>query len=347
MTDFPLHQPFTPRAPGFRGARRPPTPTVVDPSTPWATPTPPSDAPAGHLPSPEPAPGTPTGTESGAPRPHRVRRRLLRWALRALIVALAAQIVVLLVLGSLRVINPPTTAFMLGNGGSVNVHQDVAINHISRYLLAATIVHEDHALGTRSGAVDWSAFQDRIGAYLAGQPDTSGSTIPQQLAKNLFLTPNQNAARKAVEFVLANEMTLVLPSARILELYLNDAQFGPHLYGVCAATWFYFGVAPDQLTSYQSAQLMGILPAPSTARRLPGGGLDTTSVLDEKGNNLIDGAANVWLPRELPNTDSWQAVVATVGITDTATDHSDTRGAPDGCSTMPGTVTDLIATGNP
>ena len=91
---------------------------------------------------------------------------------------------------------------------------------------------------------------------------------------------------------------------------------------------------------------MGILPAPSMAKLLPGGGLDTNSVIDDKGNNLIDGAANVWLPRELPNPDSWKAVVAGVGITDTARDHAGDRGNLDACSTMPPAVAKLLAGGN-
>lgn len=343
MSDFPSHQPPTLRA-NLTRARRTYEPTAIDRSAPWAIPT--TGDPAGTSSQQGGAWTTPPVPHGRPVPPSKVRRLLIRWAGRAVIAGLVVQIVVLLILGSLRVVNPSTTAFMLANTGAPNIQQTVSIDHISRYLLAATVVHEDYTLGTRVGAVEWSAFRDRIRAYLAGEEDPSGSTIPQQLTKNLFLTSSQSAPRKALEFVLANELTLVLSDARILELYLNVAQFGPHLYGVCDATWYYFKVAPYDITAYQAAQLMGILPAPSMARLLPGGGLDTNSVVDDKGNNLINGAANVWLPRELPNSDSWKAVVAGVGITDTARDHAGDRGNLDACSTMPPAVAKLLAGGN-
>ena len=122
------------------------------------------------------------------------------------------------------------------------------------------IAHEDQQLGTRTGAFSFAAFRDRASAYLHRQPDPSGSTIPQQLAKNVFLWPSQDPLRKAIEAVVSTEMSLTLSPRRVLELYINYAQFGPHLYGICAATWYYFGEPPWNMTPYQAAQLMGVLP---------------------------------------------------------------------------------------
>ena len=140
---------------------------------------------------------------------------------------------------------------------------------MSRHLLAATIAHEDEQLGTRKGAFDLADFQARAQAYFQGKPDPSGSTIPQQLVKNIFLWDDQSAARKGIEAVLATQFSYTLSPQRTLELYLNYAQFGPRLYGVCAASWYYFATPPWNLSDYQSAQLMGVLPLPRSGQTGP------------------------------------------------------------------------------
>ncbi|MDP9694482.1 UNVERIFIED_ORG: membrane peptidoglycan carboxypeptidase [Arthrobacter globiformis] len=106
-------------------------------------------------------------------------------------------------------ITPPRTSYMLQDGEPV-VYQYVSIDHVSRYMIAATIAHEDQQLGTRPGAFDVEDFQARAKAYLEGKADPSGSTIPQQLAKNIYLWPEQSALRKALEAGLASQLSLVL-----------------------------------------------------------------------------------------------------------------------------------------
>jgi monofunctional biosynthetic peptidoglycan transglycosylase len=83
---------------------------------------------------------------------------------------------------------PPRTSYML-QGGEPVAYQFVSIDHISRFALASAIAHEDQQLGTRSGAFDLEDFQARAKAHLEGKPDPLGSTIPQQLVKNIFLWP--------------------------------------------------------------------------------------------------------------------------------------------------------------
>lgn len=234
-------------------------------------------------------------------------------------------------------ITPPRTAFMLEAGEPI-IYQYVSIDHISRFALAATIAHEDEQLGTRSTAFDLNDFNARVNAYLNNKPDPSGSTIPQQLVKNIFLWPDQNGLRKGLEAGLSTEFALTLTPKRELELYLNYAQFGPKLYGICAATWYYFNTAPSKMTENQAAELMGVLPAPDLVRRAKDGGF----LLDSGGSHavteLINGAANVWVPKQIEGMGGWQRTVATVGIADTAADHESTVGKPDGCSTMPESV---------
>ncbi|MGZ4566088.1 MAG: hypothetical protein ACXVFZ_04545 [Blastococcus sp.] len=86
---------------------------------------------------------------------------------------LILQLVLAVFLGSLRWWTPGTTAFMLQDGASVT-YQYVSLDHVSRYLLAAVIAHEDERLGTRAGAFTFGAFTDRITAYLQGKRDPSG-----------------------------------------------------------------------------------------------------------------------------------------------------------------------------
>lgn len=345
MTESPLHQSS---APIGRAPWEVPGPSLEPPLLhPDVDPDLPSGDLTGATPPPTEGAGSPgaSGQVEPSRRPKRRRRRVWRWLRRMLQLAFVAQVVVAALLVSLCWWTPDTTAFMLENSGGT-VHQNVSIDHMSRYLLAATIAHEDSQLGTRAGAFDASALLDRARAYLDGQSDPSGSTIPQQLAKNLFLWPSQTAIRKAMEAVLSTEMMVVLPAQRVLELYLNVAQFGPRLYGVCAATWYYFGTAPWDITQYQAAELMGVLPAPNLVSRASNGGIDVGPGVDPAGVDLVNGAANVHVPRELKAMGGWQAAVATVGITDTASDHAAHRGDDDACSRMPSAVAELISAGS-
>ena len=88
------------------------------------------------------------------------------------------------------------------------------------------------------------------------------STITQQLAKNLYLSPSRSPVRKIKEAVTALRLELALPKARILELYLDAAEWGPGVWGVDAASRAYYGVAPSQLDEMQAAALAATLPHP-------------------------------------------------------------------------------------
>jgi monofunctional biosynthetic peptidoglycan transglycosylase len=260
---------------------------------------------------------------------------------RVLVGIVVLQVVLALFLTALRWWTPPRTAFMLEDGGPVT-YQFVSLNHVSRYLLAAVIAHEDEQLGQRSGPFTSAEFVGRAKAYLTGADDPTGFTIPQQLAKNVLLWPSQDPVRKGLEAGLAAELTVALSDQRLLELYVNYAQFGPHLYGICAATWFYFDEPPWDMTEYQSAQLMGVLPLPDRVRRAPKGGIDLGPGADPAAVDLVNGAANVHVPLELAGMGGWEAAVATVGITDAAATHAHDRGAQDACSTMPASVADRL-----
>lgn len=293
-------------------------------------------------PAPVPAPpGERPGTE---PPPARKKRKL-RWLWRTLAVILAP--VLLLQIYAFTIqwgFTPPRTAYMLQSKEPV-VYEYVSLNHMSRYLLASTIAHEDQQLGSRAGAFDWNDLVARAEAHQRGEDDPSGSTIPQQLLKNMFLPEereNPTAVRKALEAGLATQFSYTLDDRRMLELYLNYAQFGPGLYGACAASWYYFNTPPWHMSQEQAGQLMGILPLPDLIRRDPNGGIELGPTAHPAAWQLVNGAANVWVPRQIAGMGGWEAAVATVGITDTATDHESERSNSDACATMPQSVRDRL-----
>ena len=300
--------------------------TAPPPSYPWAPP-----------PRERGRPGAPRGRDQEPPDDIRRRRkqRLRRRIGRVLVVALLVQALILL---SLRWIDPPTTAFMLANDQGA-LQQSVPVEHVSRNFLAAVIAHEDQALPYRDGAFTWDELFGRAEAHLRGAEDPSGSTIPQQVAKNLFLNQEMSALRKALEAGLSIELAVALDDRRILELYVNYAQLGPRIYGVCSASWYFFDTPPSTLTVDQAVQLVGLLPSPGHVRRAPGGGLDF-QVDDGLGwlsrSHVINAQNRV--PRHIEEK-GFQPV-EDAGVTGLASDQPDTD---DDCSKMPEEVAKLIA----
>jgi monofunctional biosynthetic peptidoglycan transglycosylase len=314
----PLPWAPVPRIPGNDVAAPRPAPEVEpQPYRPW---------------QPDPSDASDRSRGRSTRRPRRtLARRLTK------LVAVLAVVSVLLML-PLRWIDPPTTAFMAANpdGG---IQQSVPIEHVSRNFLAAVIAHEDSRLPYRKGAFEWGQLVDRAGAHLAGDEDPVGSTIPQQVAKNLFLNQELSAWRKGVEAGLSMELALMLDDRRMLELYVNYAQFGPTIYGVCAASWYYFDTPPQQVPVDQAVQLVGLLPSPGHVQRAPGGGLDF-DVEDGLGwlsrSHVLNAHNRV--PRHIENL-GFQPV-EDLGVEGLAADQP---ASDDDCSTRPQEVTDLIA----
>ncbi|MDX2221617.1 MAG: PBP1A family penicillin-binding protein [Rhodospirillaceae bacterium] len=139
----------------------------------------------------------------------------------------------------------------------------VTLDDLPAHLPAAVIAVEDRRFYRHPG-VDARGFARAMVANLkAGRVVQGGSTITQQVAKNLFLTPERTVARKAREMLLALWLERTFTKQQILEVYLNRAYLGTGTYGVAAAAERYFGRSPAELTLYQSAVLAGLLKAPS------------------------------------------------------------------------------------
>ena len=140
--------------------------------------------------------------------------------------------------------------------------QPVPFNHIPRHLRHAAVAAED-ARFFEHGGIDLLALRDAM-RYNLDHLDLKygGSTISQQTVKNLFLSPSRNPLRKWHELVLTLGMELNISKQRILELYLNIAEFGEGIYGVEAAAQYYWQRPASALTEWQAAQLAATLPSP-------------------------------------------------------------------------------------
>ncbi|MCZ2860013.1 transglycosylase domain-containing protein [Blastococcus sp. VKM Ac-2987] len=267
-------------------------------------------------------------------RAPRRRRGLLRRVVRVLAVLGVVQALLVL---SLRWVDPPTTAFMVANPDGA-IQESVPVEHVSRNFLAAVIAHEDAALPYRSGAFEWDALWGRATAHLSGEDDPSGSTIPQQVAKNVFLNQELSAWRKALEAGLSVELAAFVDDRRMLELYVNYAQFGPTIYGVCAAGWYYFDSPPAELSAAEAVQLVGLLPSPGHVQRAPGGGMDF-EVDDGMGwlsrSHVVNAQNRV--PRHLDRLGF--TPVEDAGVTGLA---SEQEPSSDDCTTPPQEITELI-----
>ncbi len=129
-------------------------------------------------------------------------------------------------------------------------------------LKKAVVAAEDANFYTHEG-VDYEAIREAIRTDLRkGKFVRGGSTITQQLAKNLFLTREKTLIRKVKELVLARRMDDALSKSRILELYLNVVELGPMVYGIGHAAHYYFGKPPSALTVRECAFLASMLPGP-------------------------------------------------------------------------------------
>lgn len=162
-----------------------------------------------------------------------------------------------------RFINPPSTLMMwhAAQGKSVAVHW-VSINRIPRHVLRAVIAAEDAKFCTHYG-IDFEAMRKVIRPLTSGElPSRGASTITMQVAKNLFLWQGKSLLRKGLEAPLALWIDALWAKKRVLEVYLNVAQWGEGIFGIEAASRKYFGVSATALSPYQAQLLVAALPNP-------------------------------------------------------------------------------------
>src|ERR1700731_1756123 len=158
---------------------------------------------------------------------------------------------------------PPISTLMLARSleGETVERQYVPLERMSGFLRAAVIVSEDARFCEHNG-VDWSALRGVLDRAGADGPTRGASTIPMQTAKNLFLWPSRSYVRKAIEIPLALLIDLEWPKRRILEVYLNLAEWGKGVFGAEAAARHYFHKSADRLDAREAALLATALPNP-------------------------------------------------------------------------------------
>jgi monofunctional biosynthetic peptidoglycan transglycosylase len=200
--------------------------------------------------------------------------RVLRWTLRALLVLLVADLFYLSVVwpdwprvarGAI-----PKSNFIVEYERAVAEHKDrptlrwqpVPLASIPKFLQRAVILSEDSRFYEHKG-FDLIAFKEAMGRNLEeGRVVFGASTISQQTVKNLFLSPSRDPLRKWHELILTWGMEQQLRKPRILEIYLNVAEFGQGVYGVQAAARHYWNVDVGALSPQQAAELAATLPSP-------------------------------------------------------------------------------------
>ncbi len=233
---------------------------------------------------------------------------LLRWTLLLALALLGLQLFFVLRIASMALLAPESTAFQRseawriaqeGKNGLRWNQEWVPYARISDNLKRAVIASEDDGFANHDG-VDWDAIEkawqrnakaEELAAKQAKkqkgkQPAPAantkppkivgGSTITQQLAKNLFLSGERTFVRKSQEIVLTFALEQLLSKERILEIYLNSVEWGEGVFGAEAAARHYFRKSASQLTAWESARLAVMLPRPKYFEKLPNSGYLTS-----------------------------------------------------------------------
>ena len=202
-------------------------------------------------------------------------------------VGVASQLRYLIPVLELRDHNPDDTAFMerAREHGAVR-YEWRDYEQIADDLKRAVLISEDARFMEHIG-FDWRGIRHAIERNEeAGRPVAGGSTVTQQLAKNLFLSSEKSYARKIQEALIALMLEATLSKKRILELYLNTAQWGNRLFGAQAAARHYFDVDAQTLSPAQAAQLAVLLPRPS--------------YYDVRGTTEYVEQRTLWIQKQLP-----------------------------------------------
>ena len=223
---------------------------------------------------------------------------LWRWVLLLVLSALALQLFFLARIAVMLAVDPQSTSFQRSEAWRVATEkgalrwrqQWVPYAQLADPLKRAVIASEDSEFSYHDG-VDWEALEkaweknNKAEAQAAKRSQLSparagakapkiigGSTITQQLAKNLFLSGERTLLRKGQEFVLTLMLETVLSKQRILEIYLNSVEWGEGVFGAEAAAQHYFRKPAAKLTAYESARLAVMLPRPKYFEKLPNSG---------------------------------------------------------------------------
>jgi monofunctional biosynthetic peptidoglycan transglycosylase len=182
-------------------------------------------------------------------------------------------------------VNPPTTPYMFSESRRVGgVNQIwVAMDDIAPVMARSAVAAEDADF-----CIHWGLDLTAIQAALEDGANRGGSTISQQVVKNVYLWQGRSWFRKSLEALITPLVEAVWSKERILEVYLNVAEFDDGVFGVEAAAIHYFGVTAAELSPVQAARLAAILPSPKTRSAS-----QPTSYIRSRAASIVDGAATI------------------------------------------------------
>ncbi|MTE00556.1 monofunctional biosynthetic peptidoglycan transglycosylase [Paracoccus sp. YIM 132242] len=225
---------------------------------------------------------SPPPAEPGAAPALRWRplRRVLIW-LRWLALRFLALMVGLVMVYAL--INPPTTWTIVSEAAAPREWVD--IEDVAPVMRRSVVAAED-----ANFCLHWGFDMVEIRKVVASGSSRGASTLTQQTAKNVFLWQGRSWTRKALETAFTPMIEAFWSKRRILEVYLNVAEFGPGVFGIQAAARDYFGTTPDRLTPVQAARLAAVLPAPKT--RSPRASTRSRAIADGAATIARDGRAD-------------------------------------------------------
>lgn len=211
-----------------------------------------------------------------------LHRRLRRWLYRAVaaVVLLALALVLLF-----SVLNPPGNIYMMQEGSRLGgIKQEWADWDEIAPVMARSVVAAEDA----NFCLHWGFDMQAIRAAIDAGGNRGASTLTQQVVKNVFLWHGRNYARKAAEALLTPLVEIFWSKRRILEVYLNVAEFDEGVFGVKAAAAHYFAVEPGALTALQAARLAAVLPDPKGRNAAKPG-----SFVRKRTGSILDGAATI------------------------------------------------------
>lgn len=235
-----------------------------------------------------PKPRRRKAAEEPPPAPRPLWRRGLWWALRggsALVLLVVAWVALL------AVVNPPRNAYMRSEAARLGgiTHEWVAWEDIAPVMARSVVAAED-----ANYCLHWGFDMSAIRQALDEGGNRGASTITQQVVKNVFLWHGRSWTRKALEAALTPVVEVFWSKRRILEVYLNIAEFDEGVFGVGAAAQRYFKVSPDALSDVQAARLAMVLPNPkdrNAARPTAAQRNRTARIVDGAETIRVDGRA--------------------------------------------------------
>lgn len=227
-------------------------------------------------PKKKPAPKTQAAPRLG------LRRRVARLLFRGVVLVVLIAAFLTLVF---KIFNPPTTPYMFSESRRLGgISQEWAsLDEIAPVMARSAVAAED-----ANFCLHWGLDVKAIEAALDAGGTRGASTISQQVVKNVFLMQDRSWIRKAIEALWTPMTEVIWSKRRILELYLNVAEFGEGVFGVQAGAQYYFGVDAADLSALQAARLAAVLPNPKERNAA-----NPTSYLRKRTKSIMDGAATI------------------------------------------------------